>query len=182
MSARIVAFVVLAAASLPWSAPAGTLQAAPPERLRVIAAAREVMQKARYCTLVTIGRDGHAQARVVDPFPPEEELTVWIATNPVTRKVGEIEKDPRVTLLYFDPAAQAYVTVLGRADLVRDRGEKAKRWKNEWSGFYKDENRGDDYLLIRVRPLRLEVVSGAHGLTNDPKTWRPVIVEWPSLP
>lgn len=182
MSARIVALVLLVAASPPWSARADTPQAATPERSRVIAAAREVIQKARYCTMVTIGRDGHPQARMVDPFPPEEELTVWIATNPLTRKVREVGKDRRVTLLYFDPAARAYVTLLGRAELVRDRGEKAKRWKEEWTGFYKDDNRGDDYLLIRVRPLRLEVVSEAHGLTNDPKTWQPVIVEWRAVP
>lgn len=184
MLMRTLAFsALLVAASLASSAPATAAQAAgPPERARVVAAAKEVMEKARYCTMVTVGKDGHPQARVVDPFPPEEELTVWIATNPLTRKVGEIEKDGRVTLLYFDPAVQAYVTILGRADLVRDPAQKARRWKKEWGAFYKDQNRGDDYLLIRVRPLRLEAVSEAHGLSNDPRTWQPVIVNWSTLP
>lgn len=37
--------------------------------------------------------------------------------------------------------------------------------------------RGDDYLLIRVTPRRLEVVSERHRMTNDPVTWRPVVVD-----
>ncbi len=41
----------------------------------------------------------------------------------------------------------------------------------------KDMNRGGDYLLIRVEPSRLEVVSAAFGMTNDPATWRPVVLD-----
>jgi general stress protein 26 len=136
------------------------------------------MAAARYCSLITVGEDGHPQARIVDPFPPEGELTVWIATNPATRKVVQVRKDRRVTLLYFDPKGPGYVTILGEARLVDDPREKGKRWKPEWSRFYKDENRGADYLLIRIEPRRLEVVSEAHGLVNDPATWRPVTLEF----
>jgi len=152
---------------------------APPDRVTVIKAAKEVMTKARYCALITIGDDGQPQARVVDPFFPEDDMTVWLATSPATRKVAQIVKDPRVTLFYFDTGTQGYVTVLGKAELIRDPAEKAKQWKEEWASFYKDKNRGDDYMLIRVKPRRLEIVSYAHGLANDPQTWRPVMLELP---
>jgi PPOX class probable F420-dependent enzyme len=145
----------------------------------VIAAAKDVMQTARFSTLITIGDDGQPQARIVDPFLPEADFTIWIATNPLTRKVTEIRRDPRVTLLYFNAAAAEYVTVLGTATLVADSAEKARHWKAEWAAYYKDGPRGDGYLLIRVRPTRLEVVSPRHGLVNDPKTWRPILVGMP---
>jgi PPOX class probable F420-dependent enzyme len=150
---------------------------AAPNREGVLKVAREVMQKARYATLVTVGEDGHPQARVVDPFRPEVDMTVWLATTPRTRKVAQIARDPRVTLLYFDPAAPSYVTLLGQAELVRDPAERARRWKEGWAPFYKDKNRGDDYLLVKVTPLRLEVVSERDGIAGDPETWRPAIVE-----
>jgi general stress protein 26 len=153
--------------------------AAQPTRAQIIAAAMIIMQEARYCTLVTLGGDGHPQARVVDPFPPDSDLTIWMATNPVTRKVQEIRRDPRVTLLCFNPAKFEYVTVIGTAMLDTDPAHKAAHWKAAWSGMYKDENRGEDYLLLRVTPSRLEVVSGRNGLRNDPKTGRPVIVDIP---
>ncbi len=121
---------------------------------------------------------GQPQARVVDAFAPEEDLTIWIATKASSRKVGQVAADERVTLLYFDPAAQNYVTVIGTATLVRDPQEKAKHWKEAWAGFYTDKNRGDDYVLIRVTPRRLEIVAAALGMTSDPATWRPVILEF----
>jgi general stress protein 26 len=115
----------------------------------------------------------------VDPFAPDSAFVIWIATNPLTRKVTEIRRDSRVTLLYFNAAADEFVTVLGTATLVADSSEKAQHWKAEWAAFYKDGPRGDSYLLIRVRPTRLEVVSPRHGLTNDPRTWRPVVLDMP---
>jgi general stress protein 26 len=155
-----------------------TQQDAPP-RTQVVAAARAIMQEARYCTLITLGPGGQPQARIVDPFLPDSDLTIWIATNPVTRKVEEIRRDPRVTLLYFNPATQEYVTVLGSAALDTDSLHKAAHWKAEWAALYRNQNRGEDYLLLRVKPSRLEVVSTRRGMRNDPQTWRPVILELP---
>jgi general stress protein 26 len=152
---------------------------APPSRAQVVAATRAVMQAARYATFVTIGRDDAPQARVVDPFAPEADLTVWIGTNPRTRKVADISRDPRVTLLFFNAADEEYVTMHGSAMLVTDAAEKSRHWKPEWGDYYKDGPRGDDYALIRVRPTRLEVVSPRHGVLNDPTTWKPVIVDLP---
>ena len=146
----------------------------PPSRSTVLEAAKEVMAKAAYCALITVGDEGQPQARVVDPFAPEADMTVWIATKPVTRKVAQIRKNDRVTLFYFDRQGMGYVTLIGRAQLVTDAAEKEKHWKEGWAAFYEDKNHGPDYLLIRVKSTRLEMVSYAHALTGDPKTWRPI--------
>ena len=148
-----------------------------PDRATVLKVARDVMQQARYCDMVTIGEDGQPQARVIDAFAPEADMTVWIATNPLSRKVAQIRTDPRVTLLYFNPHAMAYVTLIGRAALVTDPAEKAKRWKDDWATLYKDRNRGDDYLLVKITPTRLEVSAEGLGVKNDPKTWKPVLID-----
>ena len=151
----------------------------PPDRAAILKAARQVVEKARYCSFVTLGPDGSLQARIVDILPPDEDMTMWVGTNPVTRKVAEVRKDPRATLLCFDPAGPAYVTLIGKAEVVTDPAEKARRWKDDWQAFYKDKNRGDDYVLIRVRPRRLEIVSYPDKLLNDDATWRPLSVEFP---
>jgi general stress protein 26 len=143
----------------------------PLTREQLIAAARETMLAARYCALITLHSAGHPQARTLDPFPPDEHLVVWLGTNPRTRKVAEIRRNPRVTLHYFDREAQAYVTISGIARLVNDPKEKAKHWKDEWKDFYPDRVNG--YLLIAVTPLRMEVVNVKKGIVGDPKTWRP---------
>jgi general stress protein 26 len=129
------------------------------------------MASARYCALITLDSFGSPQTRTLDPFPPDENMVVWLGTNPRSRKVAQIRSNPRVTLYYFDREGQAYVTMAGTARLVNDPKEKAKRWKDEWKDFYPD--RAKDYLLIAVTPGRLELVSVKKGIVGDPKTWKP---------
>ena len=140
----------------------------------LISEAREIMTTTRYCALITVDKSGRAQARTMDAFAPDEQLVVWFGTNPMSRKVAEIRSHPRVTLYYFDRENQAYVTIHGTARLVNDAQEKARHWKDDWKAIY--PNRDKDYLLIEVRPLRLEVVNTKKGLVGDSKTWRPPTV------
>lgn len=148
----------------------------PLSRAELIAAAREIMVAARYCALITLDSSGRPQARTLDTFPPDENMVVWLGTNPRSRKVAAIRRNPRVTLYYFDRDGQAYVTIFGIARLVNDPKEKAKRWKDEWKAFYPDRAR--DYLLIAVKPEKLEVVSVKKGIVGDPNTWRPPSVSF----
>jgi general stress protein 26 len=158
---------------------AQTVPATPATRTEVIAAARDVMQKAVYSTFITIGADGQPQARVVDPTLPDQNFTIGIGTNSLTRKVKDIQRDPRVTLLYFHAASASYVTVIGRAAFVTDAGEKERRWKESWTPFYPNGFRGSDFTLIRVTPSRLEISSPSRNMMSDPKTWLPVVIDLP---
>jgi len=149
----------------------------PPTPAQITAAAFDIMRAAGSCTLVTIGEDGQPQARIVVPLIAEAEGSIWIATNPKTRKVNEIAKDPRVTLMFFNAAAGEYVTVIGRATAVTDPARKAAHWKPEWEPFYKQRTTGSDFMLFEVRPARFEISSARHKLNNDTETWRPVILD-----
>src|SRR6266850_4197645 len=142
------------------------------DRQSLIATAREIMQTARYCALITLDSTGRPHVRTMDPFPPEEDMVVWLATNPKSRKVREIRRNPRVTLYYFVREDQAYVTISGRARIVRDARQKAKHWKDEWKDFYPDRQ----YLLIAVKPEKLEVISVKQGIIGDSITWTPPAV------
>lgn len=137
------------------------------------------MEKARYCTFITIGDDGHPQARIVDPLAPDADFVAFVATNPLTRKVKEIQRDSRVTLSCFETSSSSYATLLATATIVTDAAEKARRWKAAWDPFYPGGASGNAYTLIRLAPVRLEVVSVSRGLEGDAKTWRPLTVDFP---
>jgi general stress protein 26 len=149
------------------------------DRTALINAAREIMLKARYCAFITLDSDGSPQSREVDPFPPEEGMVVWLGTNPGTRKVAQIKRDPRVALSCIDAGGSGYITLLGKAALVDSVAAKEEHWKEEWSPFYQDRNKGNDYLLIQITPTRLEVVSYPHRIYNDPTTWAPASISFP---
>jgi general stress protein 26 len=148
-----------------------------PDRAQVLSAARDVMKQARYASLITIDATGQPQARVMDPSDPDADLTVWIATNPASRKVGQLRRRSRATLLYFDRATESYVTLLGSASLVTDPAEKERHWQTKWAPHYPAGPRASSHMLIRFTPRTLEIVSAPHKLQSDPKTWRPVVLE-----
>ncbi len=158
--------------SAPQAAPAPSV----PGRARTLEVAREIMSAARYCTLVTLGAGGQPQARIVDPIPPDGSLGVYVATNPRSRKVAEIRRDDRVTLLYFDAARPAYVTLIGRATEVTGP-EKTAHFQEGWRAFFNRDS-PETYTLYRISPTRVEVVSAPDGVSGDPVTWRPAIVEF----
>jgi len=141
----------------------------------MIATAREIMETARYCALITADSKGHTHARTMDPFPPDENMLVWFGTNPKSRKVAEIRRNRQVVLYYFDRDGPAYVTIRGIARLVNDPKEKARRWKDEWKTFYPDREQG--YLLIAFTPNELEIVSEKKGIVGDSVRWRPPTIQ-----
>lgn len=139
------------------------------ERDSVISAAREIMGSQTYCALVTVDSSGQPHVRTMNPFPPEKDMTVWIATNTRSRKVREIQHDPRVCLYYADHAqASGYVSITGKALLVDDMNEKLKRKRSYWEKAFPDWK----YLvLIKVIPEKLEVLNYRRGMLNDTLTW-----------
>ena len=146
-------------------------QPQPRSKEELIAAAREIMTTTRYCALITTDRRGRTNARAMDAFAPDENLVVWFGTNPLSRKVSEIRRNPHVTLYYFDRENQAYVSIQGVARLVNDPKEKARHWKDDWKAFYPDRDKS--YLLIEVRPVRLEVVNTKTGVVGTSRDWAP---------
>lgn len=137
--------------------------------IKLISAAKEIMSEAGTCALITIDEKNLPTVRVMDPFNPESDLTVWFGTNPKSRKVKQIKNNPNVTLYYLEKNASGYVVIHGQAELFDDEFEKGNRWKPEWEAFYPD--RSKSYLLIKVVPKSMEIISYAHGIVGDPETW-----------
>lgn len=79
------------------------LSPAPPDRAQILNAARDVMKQAHFATLITVSEDAQPQARIVDPSEPDSDFTVWTGTNPLTRKVAQLRKNPRTIEIVSGP-------------------------------------------------------------------------------
>ena len=75
---------------------------------------REIMKEAKACALITMDSLGIAHARAMDPFLPEEDFTVWMATNPKSLKVQQLKNNKKVTLYYFDKALEVNTDIVVR--------------------------------------------------------------------
>lgn len=159
---------------IPFKNYSQNIEAKDSSKVELMTAAREIMAAAGTCALITLDKEGRSRVRVMDPFIPESDFTVWFGTNPKSRKVDQIKKNPKVTLYYLDSDASGYVMIHGIAQLVDGKKEKEKYWKDAWEAFY--PNKPEDYLLIKVSPEWMEVISVTRGINGDPTTWQPPVV------
>jgi general stress protein 26 len=143
----------------------------------VLRTAREIVAKVRYCMAVTPAEDGGANARVVGPFPPDEEWSVAFVTSAGSRKADEIRRSGRLTLAYQHDPDGAYVALVGRARIAADAESKARLWVpglDEWF----PAGRGDpDAVVVRFAAERIEVWSQAGGIMPEPRGLRAAVVQ-----
>jgi general stress protein 26 len=146
------------------------------QRDSLVAAAREIIESQKYCAIITIDSSGRAVIRTMNPFSPEEDMSVWMATNSRSRKVKEIRDNPKVVLYYANHAkATGYVAITGRAVLVDDLEEKLKRKRDYWTQAFPDWK----YLmLIKVIPEKIEVINYKYGFSNKAENWDPPFVKF----
>ena len=129
-----------------------------------------------YCALVTIDETGRPQVRTMNPFPPEEDMTVWFATNTRSRKVREMTPRPEGDALLLRPQ--------DRDRLRRAPGPRRPR-RATWQEILKRKRAYWDQafpglknlVLIKVVPERLDVLNYKAGTKPDPETWRTPSIE-----
>lgn len=141
---------------------------AQPAPERIVEAARAVMQSAEFCFLITVDGSTEPQARLMQPFAPDGEMKVWFGTNPSSRKVAQIRKNPRTTLAYYDKAGPNYVTLSGMARIVDTPAERRKHWRKEWEAFFPGGPEGKNFVAIEFTPQRMELISTTHKIAAEP--------------
>lgn len=139
--------------------------------------ARVTLTTTLYCTLVTVNDSGQANARVMQPFPPEQDLTVWFGTSPRSRKAQDIRQNPLVTVLYQNSETNAYLTLQGTAQLVDDLDQRRAHWFNGWKLYWPHGPEGDDFTTIVFKPTRLELMSFSQDVTPPPFGLMPAALE-----
>ncbi len=106
----------------------------------ILNAAKDVMNKARYCALITSDGSGYPHVRIMDPFSPDEGLIVWFGTNRHSRKVQgpfsapghRVTADRAIGLGSVNAAAAVDTLATGQA--ARNGTETIERFKKRRSG------------------------------------------------
>ena len=141
------------------------------EEQKIIKASKQIIKDMYFGTFITVDQNGQPRARVMEPFEPDKNFIIWMATNPNSRKVIQLKNNSSATLHYYDKSKFGYVSLLGNAFLVNDETIKATKFKKGWDQFYK--NQKEDYLLIKFIPKTLELISIPNKFTGDSLTWKP---------
>ncbi|HEY8562300.1 MAG TPA: pyridoxamine 5'-phosphate oxidase family protein [Pyrinomonadaceae bacterium] len=77
----------------------------------------------------------------------DENGDLWFFTSDETHKVEEIEADDRVLVAYAQPDDNTYVSVFGRAALVKDRAKIDELWNPVHKAWF-PEGKDDPHLAL----------------------------------
>jgi general stress protein 26 len=75
---------------------------------------------------------------------------LWFFTSAASPKVDEIEDEHHVQLSYASPEDNRYVSVSGRATVVRDRAKAEELWSPAMKAWFPDGLDDPELALLRV--------------------------------
>ncbi len=107
--------------------------------------------------LTTVDASGRLNSRPMSTNKKVEfDGDVWFFTYGDTPKVHEIETKPYVNVAFADPKSQTYVSLSGRAELVRDKAKIAELWEPELKAWFPKGLEEPDIALLKINAEQAE--------------------------
>ena len=119
--------------------------------------------------------DGHLVSRPMDTQIRSAGADFWFATDIETHKLEELEFDPHVNLSFYRDKSREWISVSGRARVVRDRAKIHELYKPDWRAWFGDEGgeRDGGPDDPRIGLLAVDADSVVYMVNNTP---RPVVL------
>lgn len=111
---------------------------------------RELIEHIETAQLVTMDTDGVMRSRPMATQQIDEEAELWFFTTDYSAKVDNVLVHPEVCVTYADPAKNSYVSVSGKAELVRDREKMRQMWRPILKAWFPQGVDDPDLALLRV--------------------------------
>jgi general stress protein 26 len=98
----------------------------------------------------------------VRPVSPiiEDDMSVWITTFCTSRKVKQIQKNPKICLAFIEqPRGDRSAIVIGEAEMIADLEEKKRVWKLatfDLSQFFPNGPESDEFCLLKIVINKIE--------------------------
>ena len=102
-----------------------------------------------FAMLTTIN-GGQLRSRPMSTQKYESDNELWFFTSDQTHKVEEIKADNRVNVAYAEPDDNVYVSVSGRAALVKDRAKIEELWNPILKAWFPDGLEDPTLSLLKV--------------------------------
>lgn len=112
---------------------------------------KELVEGIDFAMLTTITPEGALHSRPMSTQEMGSDGTLWFFTRANATKVDEIEHEQQVNVAYSQPQDHRYVSVSGRASLVRDAAKIRKLWKPAYKLWFPEGLDDPELALLRVQ-------------------------------
>ncbi|MFN7135082.1 MAG: pyridoxamine 5'-phosphate oxidase family protein [Myxococcales bacterium] len=111
----------------------------------------ELIKGIRFAMLTTVGEHGVLHSRPMYTQEMNEDGELWFFTYSDSLKVSEVEHDQHVNVSYADPDKNRWVSVAGRARVVRDRAKMESLWRPTLRAWFPKGLEDPNIALLRVQ-------------------------------
>ncbi|HEY8567176.1 MAG TPA: pyridoxamine 5'-phosphate oxidase family protein [Beijerinckiaceae bacterium] len=115
-----------------------------------------LIKDVKICMMTTVDTDGTLHSRPMYNQEADGNGDLWFFTKLRSGKTTEISRDNEVNLGYCDPEKQHYVSVSGKAEVIRDKGRIQEKWSEGMRTWFPNGTDDPDVALIRVKPAKGE--------------------------
>ena len=129
----------------------------------------QLLKKLDICMLTTRAADGALHGRPMsNNGDVEYDGDSWFFAFRDSRKVREIDADPRAELAFIDTPNGTWVNVEGTASVIRDDPErKRKLWQDDLKRWFADGPDDPNVVLIKVSARHIDAWSGEDEYSLD---------------
>jgi general stress protein 26 len=118
----------------------------------------DIVEKVGVCMLTTQFAGG-LRARPLEARPDRDAGLIFFVTDIRSGKEDEIEAAPDVGLVFIDPGDKAYLSITGRASVLRDAGTTKRYWRKTDEVWWTSPN-DPNVCLLRIAPSTAELWDG----------------------
>lgn len=111
---------------------------------------KEKLEKVKIAMLTTEAADGSLRSRPMYTAQAESTGVLWFFTSDHSAKVGAIQHDSQVNLGYSDPDSDTYVSVSGKAEIIKDKAKMNDLWAAPMKAWFPKGLEASDIALLKV--------------------------------
>jgi general stress protein 26 len=115
-----------------------------------VEALRKLIKDESVAMLTTVAPDGSLRSRPMATQAMGEDQVLWFFTRDDSGKVDEVNHDEHVGVAYVNSAQRNYVSLSGRARLVRDRAKIKELWQPMLKAWFPGGVDDPQVALLRV--------------------------------
>ncbi len=116
----------------------------------------ELIKDIKIAMFTTAEDDGSLRSRPMATQKTEFDGDLWFFTRASSPKVEEIDKHYDVNVSYADPGSNSYISVSGKAVMVRDPARAEQLWNPLLKAWFPQGLEDPELALLRVKVEKAE--------------------------
>jgi general stress protein 26 len=116
----------------------------------------ELVEHSRIAMMTTADANGSLRSRPLATLQMDSQGTLWFFTSLTSPKVEEVDQHRQVNLSYANPEEMDYVSISGRATVVRDREKMRQLWTAWVQPWFPNGVEDPDLALLAVQVEQAE--------------------------